>query len=196
MCCPSCASLTMQPALRGLRCAARTIQPAQRGPRCAARAAQPVLRGQHCATRAVPPALYRRRCAACAVRPGGSEASSASSILAIRVIHPPPWRAACPQCSECRRDGPRFGLDSIRLYHELANPCPGFLVIPILKRVVGQLLAFIGPAIQHYSWEVLGAGEGIKPATLALGVQTGVSSVRWPKQNTAARVRTQESRNY
>ncbi len=34
-----------------------------------------------------------------------------------------------------------------RLYHKLANPSPGFLGIPILKGVVGQLLAFIGPAI-------------------------------------------------
>ncbi len=36
-----------------------------------------------------------------------------------------------------------------RLYHELANPRPGFPVIPILKGVVGQLLAFFGPAIQQ-----------------------------------------------
>jgi hypothetical protein len=46
---------------------------------------------------------------------------------------------------------------------------------------VGQLLAFIGPAIQHYSWEFLGAGEGIELASPALGVQTGVSR-RVPRQ--------------
>ncbi len=33
---------------------------------------------------------------------------------------------------------------AIRLSHELANPRPGFLGIPILKGGVGQLLAFIG----------------------------------------------------
>ncbi len=57
-----------------------------------------------------------------------------------------------------------------RLCHELANSRPGFLGIPILKGVVGLLLAFIGPVIQHYTWEDLGAGEGIEPASPALGV--------------------------
>ncbi len=71
-----------------------------------------------------------------------------------------------------------------------SKSCPGFLGIPILKGLVGQLLAFIGPDIQHYSWEVLGAGKGIEQASPALGVRTGVSRVRWPKQNTSGGIRT------
>jgi hypothetical protein len=43
----------------------------------------------------------------------------------------------------------RVYTDWIRLSHELANPHPGFLRNPILEGVVGQLLTFIGPAIQE-----------------------------------------------
>ncbi len=89
------------------------------------------------------------------------------------------WCVEQSRCSEVYRVHiPYWSIDLIakwcksRLYREQANPSPGFLEIPILKGVVGQLLAFVGPAIQHYSWEDLGAGEGIEPASPALGVRT------------------------
>ncbi len=67
-------------------------------------------------------------------------------LLSLRLAKP---SALCWQSAELELQGLRDSRLQVRLYHELANPSPGFLVIPILKGVVGPLLAFFGPAIQQ-----------------------------------------------
>ncbi len=47
-------------------------------------------------------------------------------------------------------------------------------------------------AIQHYSWEDLGAGDGIEQSSPAWGDRTSGFRCRWPKQNISGRNRTQD----
>ncbi len=54
--------------------------------------------------------------------------------------------------------------------------------ISVISYFKGSCWARYTTAIKHYSWEFLGAGKGIKPASPARKNQTRVARVKWPKQ--------------